>query len=76
MGKQDSQYKLRGVVEVDEAYLGDKKQNSKRDRGTEKAKVLVAVSTDEKKKTSAICKDESRESSYRRSCYRFCQISF
>ena len=51
MGKQDGQYKLRGgVVEVDEAYLGYKKQNSKRGRGTEKAKVLVAVSTDEKKK--------------------------
>ena len=50
MGKQDGQYKLRGVVEVDEAYLGYKKQNIKRGRGTEKAKVLVAVSTDEKKK--------------------------
>lgn len=41
---------LRGVVEVDEAYFGYKKQNNKRGRGTEKAKVLAAVSTDEMKK--------------------------
>ena len=50
MGKQDGQYKLRGVVELDEAYFGYKKQNDKRGRGTGKAKVLVAVSTDDKKK--------------------------
>lgn len=50
MGKQYGQYKLRGVVEVDEAYFGYKNQNNKRGRGTEKAKVFAAVSTDEMKK--------------------------
>lgn len=50
MGKQDEQYKLRGIVELDEAYFGYKNKDDKRGRGTGKAKVLVAVSTDEEKK--------------------------
>lgn len=58
MRKQDSQYKLKGIVELDDAYFGGKNEFEKRGRGTSKSKVLVAVSTDEKKKHAGFIKME------------------
>ncbi len=56
MGQQDKKYKLRGIVELDEAYFGREQRDGKRGRGTEKSKVLVAVSTDESKKHAGFVK--------------------
>lgn len=39
---------LSGVVEFDDAYFGGPKAGSKRGRGTEKAKVFVALSLDKR----------------------------
>jgi transposase-like protein len=50
MGDRDAHYQLAGLVEVDDAYFGGPKSGGKRGRGTEKAKVLVAVSLNEKGK--------------------------
>lgn len=44
MKDQDSQYLLDGLVEMDDAYFGAKKEGSKRGRGTDKAKVIVGLS--------------------------------
>jgi len=50
MREQDRQYKLQGVIELDDAYFGGKTTGKKRGRGTTQPKVLVAVSTDKEKK--------------------------
>ena len=44
---------LEGIIEMDEAYLGAPKCGKKRGRGTERKKMVVAVSKD-KKRLSAI----------------------
>ena len=44
MGQRDSAHILSGVVELDDAYLGGPKAGSKRGRGTEKAKIFIALS--------------------------------
>ena len=44
MKDRDSQYLLDGLVEMDDAYFGAKKEGSKRGRGTDKAKVIVGLS--------------------------------
>ena len=49
MISRDANYKLANIVEIDEAYFGVK-DNNKRGRGTNKTKVLVHVSTDDKGK--------------------------
>ena len=46
MGQRDATHILSGVVEFDDAYFGGPKAGSKRGRGTEKAKVFVALSLD------------------------------
>lgn len=46
MGQRDSTHMLSGVVEFDDAYFGGPKAGGKRGRGTEKAKVFVALSLD------------------------------
>lgn len=56
MAEQDGQYKLGGIIELDDAYFGGTKEGGKRGRGTTKSKVLVAVSTDEKKKYARFAK--------------------
>ncbi len=44
MIKRNQRYKLTGLIELDEAYLGQKKQTGKRGRGSEnKSKVLAAI---------------------------------
>jgi hypothetical protein len=48
MGDRDARYQLAGIVEVDDSYFGGPKSGGKRGRGTEKAKVIVAVSLDKK----------------------------
>lgn len=48
MREQDQRYLLKGLVEMDEAYLGAPKRGKKRGRGTERKKMAVAVSKDEK----------------------------
>lgn len=58
IGKQDSQYKLKDIVELDDAYFGGKNEGKKRGRGTTKPKVLVAVSTDKEKKHAGFVKME------------------
>lgn len=44
MGQRDENYKLSGLVEMDDAYLGGPKQGGKRGRGTERTKMVVALS--------------------------------
>jgi len=46
MGKRDARYLLEGIVEFDDTYFGGPKPGGKRGRGTDKAKVLVALSKD------------------------------
>ena len=50
MSQRDSQYRLSGIVELDDTYFGKPSKGHKRGRGTAKTKVIVAVSktTDEK----------------------------
>ena len=48
MGQRDETHQLCGVIEFDDAYFGGPTVGKKRGRGTEKAKVLVAVSLDER----------------------------
>lgn len=56
MAEQDSQYRLQGIVELDDAYFGGTDEGSKRGRGTTKSKVLVAVSTDAAKEKAGFVK--------------------
>lgn len=50
MGKRDENYKLGGIVELDDAFFGAPTEDGKRGRGTDKTPVLVSVSlTDEGK---------------------------
>ena len=58
MAEQDRRYKLKGIVELDDAYWGDKDKGKKRGRGTTKSKVLVAVSTDTQKEHAGFVKME------------------
>lgn len=44
MGQRDAQYQLSGIVELDDGYVGGPSHNGKRGRGTDKAKVVVALS--------------------------------
>jgi transposase-like protein len=44
MADRDAGYMLSGIVEMDDTYFGAPKEGSKLGRGTEKAKVIVAVS--------------------------------
>ena len=46
MQEYDQGYLLSGMIEMDEAYLGAPKSGKKRGRGTERAKMAVAVSKD------------------------------
>lgn len=50
MGQRDSDYKLFGLVSVDETYLGGPKAGGKRGRGTGRAKMAVALSLGNKKR--------------------------
>lgn len=45
MSKRDANYKLCGLIEMDDSYFGGSKEGGKRGRGTAKAKVIVSVST-------------------------------
>jgi len=56
MREQDSQYKLQGIIEIDDAYFGGKSTGKKRGRGTNQPKVIVAVSTDKDKKHAGFVK--------------------
>lgn len=48
MYEQDSQYKLKGLVEIDDAYLGGRLEGGKRGRGSEnKSPFIAAVETNE-----------------------------
>ena len=44
MGQRDAQYLLSGIVEMDDGYVGGPSHNGKRGRGTDKARIVVAVS--------------------------------
>ena len=50
MGKRDGMHLLGGIVEFDDTYIGSTTTGKKRGRGTEKAKVFVALSLNEKGK--------------------------
>jgi len=50
MSKRDAKYQLCSLVEIDEAYFCGPDENSKRGRGSGKAKVIVAVSLSDKGK--------------------------
>ena len=47
MGRRDAEYRLAGIIELDDSYFGGPTENGKRGRGTEKTKVLVGLSTNE-----------------------------
>ena len=47
MGQRDAAHLLSGAIEFDDAYFGGPTAGDKRGRGTEKAKVFVALSLDE-----------------------------
>ena len=44
MGQRDEKYLLSGIVGLDDGYVGGPSHNGKRGRGTDKAKIVVAVS--------------------------------
>lgn len=46
MGQRDAAYQLSGTIEFDDAFFGGPTVGKKRGRGTEKAKVFVALSLD------------------------------
>lgn len=48
MGQRDKTHQLNGNIEFDDTYFGGPTVGKKRGRGTEKAKVFVAVSLDER----------------------------
>lgn len=48
MGQRDKTHRLNGTIEFDDTYFGGPTVGKKRGRGTEKAKVFVAVSLDER----------------------------
>lgn len=48
MGQRDKSHQLSGVIEFDDAYFGGPTVGKKRGRGTEKVKVFVALSLDER----------------------------
>lgn len=48
MGQRDKTHRLNGTSEFDDTYFGGLTVGKKRGRGTEKAKVFVAVSLDER----------------------------
>ena len=50
MHDRDQNYLLEGIIEMDEAYLGAPKRGKKRGRGTDRQKMAVAVSKDEKER--------------------------
>jgi hypothetical protein len=50
MRTRDSDYKLAGLVEIDDAFFGGKDEDNKRGRGTGKRKVLIQLSTNEEGK--------------------------
>ena len=50
MGQRDASHMLSGVVEFDDSYFGGPTVGKKRGRGTDKAKVFVALSLGEKDK--------------------------
>lgn len=47
MSQRDEKYALSGIVEMDDGYVGGATHNSKRGRGTAKAKIVVALSKTE-----------------------------
>ena len=48
IGRRDKRYRLSGTVELDDTYFGGPTRGKKRGRGTEKIKVFVALSLDER----------------------------
>ena len=47
MTQRDEKYALSGIVEMDDGYIGGATHNGKRGRGTDKAKIVVALSKKE-----------------------------
>ena len=47
MAQRDEKYALSGIVEMDDGYVGGATRNGKRGRGTDKAKIVVALSKTE-----------------------------
>lgn len=48
MKDRDSQYLLKGLIQLDDSFFGSSTQGGKRGRGTEKAKVMVGLSINDK----------------------------
>jgi transposase-like protein len=53
MSDRDSVYQLKGLIELDDGYVGGPAKGKKRGRGTDKIKIMVAVSTDDGKPAHA-----------------------
>ena len=47
MGQRNEKYVLSGIVEMDDGYVGGASHSGKRGRGTDKAKIVVALSKTE-----------------------------
>ncbi|MFC0274741.1 IS1595 family transposase [Metabacillus herbersteinensis] len=48
MRKRDAEYSLAGIVELDDAFFGAPSEGGKRGRGTDKTKVLIGLSLNQK----------------------------
>jgi transposase-like protein len=48
MKERDSEYLLKGLIQLDDSFFGSHTQDGKRGRGTEKTKVIVGLSINEK----------------------------
>ena len=47
MGKRDRKYELSGIIEMGDGYVGGATRNGKRGRGTDKVRIVVALSKTE-----------------------------
>ena len=75
MGQRDKTHRLNGIIEFDDACFGGPAVGKKRGRGTEKAKVFVAVSLGEQK-NPLYAKMRVTQNIKRASVKKFAQAAF
>ena len=75
MGQRDKTHQLNGTIEFDDTYFGGPTVGKKRGRGTEKAKVFVAASLDERG-NPLYAKMRVTQNIKRASVKKFAQVAF